>query len=90
MWFSYRNDSPCGIYKVEAIPWLYRSSFWECGWLKIFCVAKGQLISKGLFDVIRFDQKTNEIFLRLFALASRKRLDQKYKALYILIRGYLT
>ena len=38
---------------------------------------KGQLISKGLFDSHRFDQKPKEIFLRISALASNKRSDQK-------------
>ena len=40
----------------------------------IKAACKGQLISKGLFD-----QKTNEIFLRISALASKKRSDQKNK-----------
>ena len=40
----------------------------------------------------RFDQKTNKIFLRISALASKKRSDQKNKGtLYnYLIRDYLT
>ena len=40
-------------------------------------VFKGQLISKGLFDVIVSTKKTNEISLRISALASKKRSDQK-------------
>ena len=31
----------------------------------------------------RFDQKTNKIFLRISALASKKRLNKKMKALYL-------
>jgi len=38
---------------------------------------KGQLISKCPLGVIVFDQKTNEIFLRISALAYKKRLNQK-------------
>ena len=37
---------------------------------------KGQLIPKGFFDVI---VSTNENFLKISALASKKRLDQKNK-----------
>ena len=44
-----------------------------------FQVPKGQLISKGLFDVIVWTKKNNEIFLRISALASKKRSDQKNK-----------
>ena len=40
---------------------------------------KGQLISKGLLGVIILIKKTNEIFLRISALASKKRSDQKNK-----------
>ena len=40
---------------------------------------KGQLISKGLFDVIVSTKKTNKIYLRISALASKKRSDQKNK-----------
>ena len=40
--------------------------------------AKGQLISKGLFDVI-VSTKKQTIFLRISALASKKRSDQKNK-----------
>ena len=43
---------------------------------------KGQLISKGLFGA-KLDQNNNEIFLRISALAPKKRLDQKIKALCI-------
>ena len=39
---------------------------------------KGQLISKGLFDGIVWTKKPT-IFLRISALASKKRLDQKNK-----------
>ena len=45
--------------------------------------SKGQLISKGLFDVIVSTKKNNEFFVRISALASKKRWDQKIKALYI-------
>ena len=38
---------------------------------------KGQLISKCLFGVIVFDQKNNKIILRISALASKKRSNQK-------------
>ena len=46
---------------------------------------KGHLISKGLFGVIVWT-----IFLRISALASKKRSNQKIKALYTANRGYLT
>ena len=39
--------------------------------------AKGQLISKCPLGVIVSTKKTNEIFLRISALASKKRLNQK-------------
>ena len=42
--------------------------------MKIF---KGQLISKGLFGVIVCDQKINEIYLRISALASKISSNQK-------------
>ena len=38
---------------------------------------KGQLISKGLFDVIVSTKKSNEIVLRISALASKKRSNRK-------------
>jgi hypothetical protein len=41
---------------------------------------KGQLISKGLFDV---STKKSTIFLRISAPASKKMSDRKIKALYI-------
>ena len=44
---------------------------------------KGQLISKGLFDVIVSTKKPTEFFKVFLSLASKKRLDQKTKALYI-------
>ena len=40
---------------------------------KVFVVTKGQIISKGLFGATVFDQKPYEIFLRISALASKKR-----------------
>ena len=43
---------------------------------------KGQLFSKGLFDVIVWSQKNNEI-----SASKKKRLDQKIKALYITKEG---
>ena len=44
-----------------------------------FHSAKGQLISKMSFWCLQIDQKTNEIFIRISALASEKRLNQKDK-----------
>ena len=44
--------------------------------LTLMC-AKGQLISKGLFDVIVSAKKTMNFFLRISVLASKKRSDQK-------------
>ena len=38
---------------------------------------KGQLISKCSFSVFKSTKKTNEIFVRMSALASKKRLNQK-------------
>ena len=57
---------------------------WHC--LKILrqvyiLSVKGQLISKCLW-CHRFDQKTNVFFLRISALASKKRSKKKIKALY--------
>ena len=47
---------------------------------KITKVRKGQLISRGLFDVFQLVyQKINEIFVMVSALASKKRSDQKSK-----------
>ena len=40
---------------------------------------QGQLISKGLFNVIVWTKKPKEFFLRISALASKKRSDQKNK-----------
>ena len=46
-------------------------------------VYKDQLISKGLFNVIVWNKKTNEISLRVSALAFKKGSYQKDKgALY--------
>jgi hypothetical protein len=42
-------------------------------------LTKGQLISKCLFGAIVSTKKTNEIFLRISALASKKRSNQKNK-----------
>ena len=54
--------------------------------------AKGQLISKGLFDVT-VSTKKQTFFLRISALASKKRSNQKNKGFFItwisLNRGYL-
>ena len=50
-------------------------------------IIKGQLISKGLFDVIVSTKKPTEFFLKISALATKKRSDQKGISL---IRGYLT
>ena len=44
-----------------------------------FGSSKGQLISKSPFGVIILAKKTNEIFLRISALASKKRSDHKNK-----------
>ena len=41
------------------------------------CVGKGQLISKCPIDVFKSTKKTNEIFARISALASKKRSNQK-------------
>ena len=46
--------------------------------LEIINAAKGQLISKGLFEFIVTTKKPT-IFLWISALASKKRLDQKPK-----------
>ena len=40
-------------------------------------LTKGQLISKGLFDVIVSTKKLTKLFLRISALVSKKRSDQK-------------
>ena len=44
---------------------------------------KGQLISKMSFWGHRFHQKTNEIFLRISALASKERSNQKNKGILL-------
>ena len=44
---------------------------------KICQITKGQLISKCLLGVIVSTKKTNEISLRISALASKKRSNQK-------------
>ena len=71
----YRNDSPCGT-KWKLFHDFIAALFWECGWLKIICVAIGQLISKELFEVI-FTTKKPTIFLKISVLATKKRLDLK-------------
>ena len=42
-------------------------------------IIKGQLISKCLFGVFRSTKKTNQIFVRISALASKRRSNQKSK-----------
>ena len=44
-----------------------------------FHVSKGQLISKGLFDVIVSTKNPTNFFLRISTLASKKRSEQKNK-----------
>ena len=44
---------------------------------------KGQLISKCLFGVIVWTKKNNEFFLRISALAYKKRSNQKNKDTFI-------
>ena len=53
------------LHDVEKIP---VKPFWS--------TSKGHLISKGLVDVI-VSTKKNDNFLRISALASKKRSDQK-------------
>ena len=43
---------------------------------------KGQIISICLFGVSKSTKKTNEIIVRISALASKKRLNQKIRVLY--------
>ena len=43
----------------------------------IINLCKGQLISKVLFGVIVLDRKTNEIFLSISAIPSKKSSNQK-------------
>ena len=45
-------------------------------------VPKGQLISKCLLGITVSTKKTNEFLLRISALASKKRSNQKINALY--------
>ena len=49
---------------------------------EVFHHSKGQLISKCPFGVFKSPKKTNEIFSRISALASKKKSNQKIKALY--------
>ena len=56
------------LHDVEKIP---VKPFWS--------TFKGQLISKGLFDVIVSTKKKQQFFLRISALGSKKRPDQKNK-----------
>ena len=46
---------------------------------RFMVLAKGQLISKGLFGVIVWTKKPTNFFLLISALVSKKRLDQKNK-----------
>ena len=50
------------------------------GWHGLYCTvapSKGQLISKGLFVCHCLDQKSNEMFLKISALAFKKSSTQK-------------
>ena len=69
-----------------VVLWLQNGSFLIKGWIEIWPLrslsnlsSKGQLISKCPFLSSKSDQKTNEIFVRFFALASKKRSNQKNK-----------
>ena len=55
----------------------------KCTVNSISAQTKGQLISKSPFGVFKSTKKTNEIFVRISALASKKRSNQNNKSLYI-------
>ena len=52
------------------------NSKWACSSIRDFRVFEGQLILKCSFGFLQIDQKTNEIFVRISALASKKRSNQ--------------
>ena len=60
---------------------IIKSNFWylhKANWFKESLITfKGQLISKCPFGVFKSPKKTNEIFSRISALASKKRSNQK-------------
>ena len=51
----------------------------SCAGLVSHVISKVQLIWKCPFDVFKLTKKTNEIFVKIFALASKKRPNQKNK-----------
>ena len=77
-YFGNLNTKFCAtVYKAAYFSYFYIAPYMLAGWLK------GQLISKGLFGVIVSTKKPTKFFLRISGLASKKRSDQKIKALYI-------
>ena len=64
------------LQKLLSNSWLYQQ-FYKNYISSTF--PKGQLISKSPFGVFKLTKKTNEIFVRISALASKKRSNQKNK-----------
>ena len=52
-----------------------------------YVLGKGQLISKCPFVVFKSTKKTNEIFLRIFAIASKKRSNLKKNLIKYLLNN---
>ena len=67
---------------VDFLLWQFLYFFMPTGllqpWSHYLGVGKGQLISKFLLGVIISTKKTTKFFLRISALASNKRLNQKF------------
>ena len=72
--------------KIEVVNSPFRMDFYSDGVLVVsanarqlmrFEATKGQLISKCPFGVFKLTKKTNKIFVRISALASKKRSNQK-------------
>ena len=57
------------------------TAFWsfEGTCMHLYILTKGQLISKYSFGVFKSSKKTNDIFSRISALASKNRSNQKNK-----------
>ena len=72
--------------KIEVVNSPFRMDFYSDGVLVVsanarqlmrFEATKGQLISKYPFDVFKSTKKTNEIFVRISALASKQKSNKK-------------
>ena len=75
----YKNISVCANKKAAggSAQWLAENMGLKVSYLKKKNENESQLISKFPFGVFKSPQKTNEIFVRISALASKKRSNQK-------------